>query len=213
MKLSEQAYRAFKTHLYAKDLRPGQFVSQRELVTLTGVPLGPMREALQKLESEGLVEMIPQRGIRLAEANPKLIRDAFGLRILIETAAARRLAETASQEALTALDTAHREIVRRARSGIDEALLDTAQSVDWDLHDTLVACLDNTLIWNTHKANSDRIRLIRLDSGMLTQGNLLDAMGEHLAVIDACRRREPDEAALAIEAHLSTAMRRAMGLL
>ena len=42
------------------------------------------------------------------------------------------------------------------------------------MHDTLVACLDNTLIWNAHKANSDRIRLIRLDSGMLTAGNLLD---------------------------------------
>ncbi len=213
MKLSEQAYRAFKTHLYAKDLRPGQFVSQRELVTLTGVPLGPMREALQKLESEGLVEMIPQRGIRLAEANPKLIRDAFGLRVLIETAAARRFAESAPDGDLAALEAAHRDIVARARSGIDEALLDSAQAVDWSLHDTLVACLDNTLIWNTHKANSDRIRLIRLDSGMLTAGNLLDAMDEHLAVIDACRRADADGAAAAIEAHLSTAMRRAMGLL
>ena len=213
MKLSEQAYRAFKSHLYAKDLRPGQFVSQRELVSLTGVPLGPMREALQKLESEGLVEMIPQRGIRLAEANPKLIRDAFGLRILIETAAARRFAETASEGALTSLETAHRDIVERARSGIDEALLESAQTVDWDLHDTLVACLDNALIWTTHKANSDRIRLIRLDSGMLNPGNLLDAMDEHLAVIDACKRGDSDEAAAAIEAHLSTAMRRAMGLL
>lgn len=212
MKLSEQAYRAFKAHLFAKDLRPGQFVSQRELVSLTGVPLGPMREALQKLEAEGLVEMIPQRGIRLAEANPKLIRDAFGLRILIETAAARHFAAVASDAAIAELDAAHRKIVAKAASGIDDTLLEAAQAVDWQLHDALVASLDNALIWNIHKSNCDRIRLIRLDSGMLTPPSLMDAMGEHLAVIDACQNREADDAAQAIEAHLATAMRRAMGL-
>lgn len=212
MKLSEQAYRAFKTHVFAKDLRPGQFVSQRELVALTGMPLGPMREALQKLESEGLVEMIPQRGIRLADANPKLIRDAFGLRILIETAAASHFAVTAPVEAIAALETAHRRIAEQIPAGIDEALLETAQSVDWAFHDSLVTSLDNALIWSAHKSNTDRIRLIRLDAGMLTAANLLDAMGEHLAVIDACRRRDAEDAAAAIEAHLSTAMRRAMGL-
>ena len=212
MKLSEQAYRSFKSHLFAKDLRPGQFVSQRELVSLTGVPLGPMREALQKLENEGLVEMIPQRGIKLADANPKLIRDAFGLRILIETQAARHFAAVASDDAIAALDAAHRQIVAKAASGIDDALLEAAQAVDWQLHDALVASLDNALIWNIHRSNSDRIRLIRLDSGMLTPPGLLDAMGEHLAVIDACQNRQADDAAQAIEAHLSTAMRRAMGL-
>ncbi len=212
MKLSEQAYRAFKSHLFAKDLRPGQFVSQRELVSLTGVPLGPMREALHKLENEGLVEMIPQRGIKLADANPKLIRDAFGLRILIETQAARHFAAVASDAAIAALDAAHRKIVAKAASGIDDRLLEAAQAVDWQLHDALVASLDNALIWNIHRSNSDRIRLIRLDSGMLTPTGLLDAIGEHLAVIDACQNREVDDAAQAIEAHLSTAMRRAMGL-
>ena len=171
-----------------------------------------LSRSLQKLESEGLVEMIPQRGIRWADANPKLIRDAFGLRILIETAAASHFAMTAAEDAIAALEAVHRRIVERAAADIDEALLETAQSVDWEFHDSLVASLDNALIWRTHKSNTDRIRLIRLDAGMLTPINLVDAMGEHLAVIDACHRRDAEDAAASIEAHLSTAMRRAMGL-
>lgn len=212
MKLSERAYKEFKNHVYARELRPGQFVSQRELVALTGVPLGPMREALHKLEAEGLVEMIPQRGIKVADASPKRIRDAFALRILIEKEAARRFASSATESQITTQEAKHRGVVQRARGGIDDALLEHAQAVDWGMHDAMVAALDNDLVWGIHKTNSDRIRLIRLDSGRLTQGNLLLAMEEHLALIAACRRRDPEAAAEAIEAHLSTAMRRAMGL-
>ena len=212
MKLSERAYDAFIKLVHAKELRPGQFVSQRELVTLTGIPLGPMREALHKLEAEGLVELIPQRGIMIAEASPKRIRDAFALRILIEKEAARRFAEGATDSLVTSLEAKHRGVVQRARNGIDDALLEHAQAVDWGMHDALVATLDNDLVWGIHRTNSDRIRLIRLDSGRLTQANLMSAMEEHLTVIAACRRRDQEAAAAAIEAHLTTAMRRAMGL-
>ena len=212
MKLSEQAYAGFIKLVHAKELRPGQFVSQRELAELTGVPLGPTREALHKLEAEGLVELIPQRGIMIAEASPKRIREAFALRILIEKDAARRFAEGASDSQITSLEAKHRGVIQRARAGIDDALLEHGQAVDWALHDALVATLDNDLVWSIHRTNSDRIRLIRLDSGRLTQANLLSAMEEHLVVIAACRRRDREAAAAAIESHLTTAMRRAMGL-
>ena len=212
MKLSELAYSQFKQLVFARDLRPGQFVSQRELVKLTGVPLGPMREALQRLQVEGLVQVIPQRGIKVADANPKLIRDAFNLRIVIEREAARTFAATASDGEFRALDEAHQAIVDRARAGIDDALLDDAQRVDRGMHDSIVERLDNALIWSIHQINSDRIRLIRLDHGLLTQDNLLKAMEEHLAVIAAWRRRAAAAAAAALETHLATAMRRAMGL-
>ncbi len=212
MKLSELAYSQFKQLVFARDLRPGQFVSQRELVKLTGVTLGPMREALQRLQVEGLVQVIPQRGIKVADANPKLIRDAFNLRIVIEREAARTFAATASDGEFRGLDEAHQAIVDRARAGIDDALLDDAQRVDRGMHDSIVERLDNALIWSIHQINSDRIRLIRLDHGLLTQDNLLKAMEEHLAVIAAWRRRDAAAAATALETHLATAMRRAMGL-
>jgi DNA-binding MarR family transcriptional regulator len=66
LKLREKAYDAFKQHLLARDILPGQFVSQRELVELTGLPLGAIRELVPRLEAEGLVERVAVAGDRRA---------------------------------------------------------------------------------------------------------------------------------------------------
>lgn len=213
VKLSQVAYQRFKERLFANDMRPGQFVSQRELAALTGVPLGPMREALQKLESVGLVRIIPQRGIRVADANLKMIRDTFHLRLMIEKEAVARFVDGAPDAAIDELETAHREILAQARAGRpDDALIAHAQSVDWHLHDTIVEHTGNEILFDIHTVNSDRIRLIRLDRGLLRPTFLATSIEEHLAVIEACKRRDEAAAVHAIELHIAMAMRRAMGL-
>ena len=212
MKLSEVAYNKFKEHLFAREVRPGQFVSQRELVKLTGIPLGPMREALQRLDGEGLVQIIPRRGIRVTEANLKLIRDTFHLRSIIEKEAARKFAECALAAEIQELEDAHVDIVERVEAGITDRLLKEAQEVDRHMHHTMVEALENEIISQIHSINTDRIKLIRLDHGLLTPSTLVQAMEEHLAVIRACKRRDDKGAEHAMEVHLSTALRRAMGL-
>lgn len=215
MKLSESAYLKFKEHLFAGDVRPGQFVSQRELVKLTGIPLGPMREALQRLEVEGLVQIVAQRGIQVIEASLRLIRDTYQLRIILEKEAAAKYAETATDAEIRDLEEAHRRVVDAAdKHGLNDALLQEAQDVDWRLHDSIVEALGNAVILRIHQINNDRIKLIRLAHGkltLITPGTFSHAMGEHLKVIAAIRRRDPAAAAVAMEDHLSTAMRRALG--
>lgn len=56
--------------------RPGQFISQRRLVELTGL-LGAIREAIPRLEAEGLIKTVPQRGLQVAHIDINLIREAF----------------------------------------------------------------------------------------------------------------------------------------
>ena len=69
--LRERAYGAFTEHLLAQDIRPGQFVSQRELVALTGFPLGAIRELIPRLEAEGLIVTVPQRGLQVLPRRPQ----------------------------------------------------------------------------------------------------------------------------------------------
>ena len=64
-KLRDQAYASFTQHLRDHELQPGQFISQRELVALTGHPLGAIRELIPRLEAEGLIRTVPQRGLSL----------------------------------------------------------------------------------------------------------------------------------------------------
>ena len=215
MKLSDSAYQKFKEHLFSGDIRPGQFISQRELVKMTGIPLGPVREAFQRLEVEGLVQIVPQRGIQVIEAGLRLIRDTYQLRMLIEKEAAAKFAENAGDEEIGALEQSHRSIIERAeRDGLDDTLLNDAQDVDWSLHDTIVAALGNAIVLKIHQINNDRIKLIRLAHGkltLITPGTFKHAMGEHMAVIEAFKQHDAAAAAEAIEDHLSTAMRRALG--
>ena len=216
MKLSDTAYEKFKQHLFAGDILPGQFISQRELVKLTGIPLGPVREALQRLEVEGLVQIVPQRGIQVVEAGLRFIRDTYQLRMLIEKEAAAKFAENASDAQIEALATEHRDILARAeREGLHDALLQQAQVIDWRLHDTIVEALGNGIVTDLHHLNNDRIKLIRLAHGsltLITPGTFYQAMEEHMSVIKALASHEAAAASAAIEQHLTTALHRALGL-
>ena len=98
MKLREKAYESFQQRLLALDLRPGQFVSQRELVALTGMPLGAIRELIPRLEADGLIVTIPQRGMQIAAVDLKLVRNAFQLRIILEKEAMANFAAKARDE-------------------------------------------------------------------------------------------------------------------
>src|SRR5262245_51521049 len=180
-RLRWQAYERFQQQLIASRIRPGQFVSQRELAALTNLPLGAIREVIPRLEAEGLLQTAPQRGLQIATVDVKLVRNAFQLRSIIEREAAAQFALTATDAELEELESSHRDIVARARRGITPALLEAAQAIDWGLHDRMVDALGNEIISNIYRVNSLRIRLIRLDRVMLDEQVLGPAMEEHLA--------------------------------
>ena len=207
-----QAYERFRQQLLAAKIRPGQFVSQRELAALTSLPLGAIREVIPRLEAEGLLVTVPQRGLQIANVDVKLVRNAFALRVALEKEAAAHFALSASDADLDALEAAHRDILRQAARGITPALLDAAQAVDWGLHDTMIDALGNEIISSIYRVNSLRIRLIRLDRVTLDKASLRPAMQEHLDFLAALRTRDPTRAVVAIEQHLTSARNRALGI-
>src|SRR5213594_2472970 len=73
-RLRWQAYERFQQQLIASRIRPGQFVSQRELAAPIGLPLGAIREVIPRLEAEGLLQTAPQRGLQIATVDVKLVR-------------------------------------------------------------------------------------------------------------------------------------------
>jgi len=207
-----QAYDRFEQELLAAKIRPGQFVSQRELSALMGLPLGAIREVIPRLEAEGLLRTVPQRGLQVANVDVKLVRNAFQLRLTLEKEAAAQFAQSATDAQVAALEAAHRDVLQRAAHGVTPALLAQAQAIDWGLHDTMIDALGNEIISAIYRVNSLRIRLIRLDRVTLDAEALRPAMEEHLTLLAALRSRDPQRAAAALEAHLTHARNRALGL-
>jgi DNA-binding GntR family transcriptional regulator len=209
--LREQAYGDIKRRLFTGELRPGQFVSQRELAELTGLPLAPVRDAIRRLEAEALVRVIPQRGIAITALDVDVVREAFELRRALESYAARRFCERGPVDLVVELGREMRRVAEAARHSFTSEIAEAALEVDWRLHDTIVAALDNRLYFEVHRVTFEKIRLLRANRAF-TRERLAEALVEHEAIIAALVGRDADAAAAAVERHLDIALRNAIGL-
>lgn len=216
-KLREKAYESFTQHLLAGTIRPGQFLSQRELTELTGLPLGAIRELIPRLEVEGLIITVPQRGMQVIHADVKLIRDAFQFRLFLEREAAAVFAQEASGEILRQLRKEHESVLAvfersAAKGGPGADLVSQAQSVDWKLHNTLIDFLGNPIIASAYRVNLLKLRIFRQEQTRLDESLVVPTMREHLVVLEALASRDPRKSADAIAAHILRARDRALGL-
>ncbi len=89
---AEQVYKELKKRIFLKDLRPGQRLPEAALAATLSVSRTPVREALRMLASEGLVDLIPNMGARLASPTLEEVRESYEVREHLETLAAGRAA-------------------------------------------------------------------------------------------------------------------------
>lgn len=213
MKLREQAYEAFTEHLLARRLLPGQFVTQRDLAALTGFPLGAIREMIPRLEAEGLVRAFAQRGLQVMGIDPRLVRDAFQLREVVETAALSLFVRRVADAELEAMRAELAAVQAAAAQGpVDATLLARAQATDWGFHDRVVEAMGNALIAGIHRVNAIRIRMMMHESVRLSAEVLPPSLGEHARILEALAVRDEAAALAALRAHLASARRRALGV-
>lgn len=210
--LRERAYEAFTERLLARDLEPGQFISQRKLVAATGFTLGAIRELVPRLEAEGLIRTVPQRGMQIANVDLSLVRDAFQFRLFLEREAVARFALSVGDDELARWRADHERVLERhGRDPVRPVLVD-AQAVDWSFHDRIIDALGNPIVTKAYRVNSIKIRLIRREQTRLDDGLLEPAMRDHLSVIAALEARDPRRAQEALAEHIDSARRRALEL-
>jgi DNA-binding GntR family transcriptional regulator len=215
-KLSQKAYESFTYHLSVKALRAGQMISQRQLVSLTGLPLGAIRELIPRLEAEGLIRTIPQRGMSIAEVGPKLVKDAFEFRLFLEIQAVKYFTKHASDNLIDKLLEETKDIIALCELGESpnnnsSKLIADAQTVDWNLHQQIIKTLNNKIIIDAYRVNSIKIRLIKLEQTSLTQANVVSTMKEHLDIIYAVQSRDQAAAKRAVVKHIENARSRVLG--
>lgn len=212
-KLREQAYESFTDRLLSQAIRPGQFISQRELVEITGMTLGAIRELVPRLEADGLIKTVPQRGMQVAHVDVNLVRNAFQFRLFMEREAAALYAVNATDTELASLRARHESVLKRAKKGLPPALVAEAQAVDYGLHDAVIDALGNEIMSNAYRVNNIKIRLIRQEATRLASDLVEPVMREHLGIIAAFETRNPIKAADALTAHITNARNRALGIL
>jgi DNA-binding GntR family transcriptional regulator len=210
--MRSDVYDQLKVRLFTGELRSGQFVSQRELTELLGTTLNPVREAIRKLEAEGLISVYAQRGIQIAEADPKSINDAYDYRLLLEICAVRHFIAVASREAVDV-------VVRGVEASLAAVESDPqrrevrlmAFERDYEFHKDLVDFQGNEIISKHYSLNAARLRLFRINIGE-PLARVGVAAQEHIGILDACRKRNTDLAISRLTKHIEISREHTLGL-
>jgi DNA-binding GntR family transcriptional regulator len=211
-RLSDVAYERILEVLFQQRLPAGAYVSQNELVELTGVPVGPLRDGLRVLEAEGILTIHPRAGIEFVKPGLELTRATYQFRSIVEGSAVAVYAETADEAAMAEIERRHRAAVATIEAeGLTEAARDELERLEELLHTSIIACLRNPLIDTSYRRIHNYLRLVRLDR-KLTAPLALRSLREHVAIIEACRNRNATAAQAALQAHFANALQRSMGL-
>jgi DNA-binding GntR family transcriptional regulator len=182
------------------DLPPGTAIDKAALCGRLGVSRFPVSEALGRLAAEGLVEVLPQRGTRVARIDLSDCRQAMFIRRALETEAVRAVAPHTDAALLAALDRNMRE--QEGALGADYS--SRFHQLDLEMHELLLGELGFERV--RHAVEAARASLDRARLFMCTPARQASTFAEHKAIVTAFRQRDPDAAAAAMENHLDAVM-------
>ena len=194
--LADQAYGHLKQMIFDFALMPGDRCSESELAQRLAVSRTPLRQALQRLEREGFLQVMPKIGWRVASLDFDTFDELYDLRVLIECHAARLLSQAESRAGLAPL--AEVWLVPPAER-LDEGA--EVGRLDERFHAQLVHASGNREMSRVHGEITERIRIIRrLD---FTKPARVEATyDEHARILRAITRRRADEAQRLLRAHI-----------
>lgn len=182
------------------DLPPGTAIDKAALCARLGVSRFPVSEALGRLAAEGFVEVLPQRGTRVARIDLADCRQAMFMRRALETEAARVLAPSADAALLIALE----RNLREQEGALGNDYSTRFHQLDLALHELLLNFLGYDRV--RHAVEAARGSLDRARLFMCTPQRQLATLGEHSAIIAALKKRDSDAAAGAMGRHLDAVM-------
>ena len=211
MLLRDLAYQRFKEALYLNKLKPGQFISQRQLCELLDVPLGPIREALQRISEAGFVNIIDKRGIQIVETTPKRLLDAYELRIILELAAIRKGVPLEVIDQIKQSQKSAENMLQGLRDPLPNDVAFQYLEIGWEFDELIVNSMENLLVSETFKLTLDKIKVARLREKSTVE-QFEAVQNEHQTIIDAMCAGENEQAAQLMEDHLKKVLKRGLGI-
>ncbi len=191
---AEQAYLTLKQALRERWLNPGQRLREVDIAELLGMSRTPVREALRRLESDGLIVVQGRRGFVVNSLSRQQVSDLYVMREVLEGTAARLAAQQASTQEIQLLMHFQEQL-----ESCDEA--EEFARLDRELHDTIYNAAHNSYLLSALNALADALLLL----GRTTYVNpdrRRDSVQEHRALVQAIAARDPDAAEAAARAHI-----------
>ena len=193
--IAERAYQAIKTAILEGHFLPGARIKAEELAESLGTSRMPVREGLNRLAAEGLVEGLPHRGFRVKQFKPEEIEEIHMIRTNLETMSIRIAISKATEEDISELD----EIVSQMETLLVSGDISEVIALNREFHIFLYQLTGLkhlqeilTRLWNFFPRYAYRT----------VPGRVEAAMKEHRQLVDAFKERNIEAAQEAIKLHI-----------
>jgi len=201
MNRGEIAVIEIRKRIIAGEMKPGHRLKEKELCQLFGLSRTPVREALKRLETEGLVTISPNRGARVVKLTKSDLSHLYEMLFTIEGAAARLACSAISEAQIGKLMEYHEWFIQ----GMKENNYKHLRQVNYQFHKLITEATGNPYLMESW--SNLRLLWTRLSDLMLSPRfpEIVKAsLEEHLEIANSFRKRNPAAAEFAMRSHLET---------
>ncbi|MCX8230762.1 MAG: GntR family transcriptional regulator [Alphaproteobacteria bacterium] len=199
--LAEEAISKLRRLILLGDLVPGSAVRERNMAEFLGISRTPLREAVQQLAVEGLIEYSATR--RPFVANPTIddIRGGMTVMAALEALAGEQACLSVTDAEINQIGALHERMMKTSGSGKPLEFFET----DMEFHHAIISATHNTVLKDIHSQVNARLWRVRfLSSRMNTRRD--KTLSQHGEIFDSVLARDPKRAAKAMSGHLETGL-------
>lgn len=200
---ADRAFQTLQSDITRGGIKPGAKISETELANRYGISRGPLREAMQRLESRGLIERIPHVGTRVVSLNLNELLEIYQVREALEGLACRLAAENMTDEEISSLALLLEK--HAADTEVQSGQAYFQKEGDLDFHYQIVKGAKNDHL--AKQILSELYHLLRMYRYQcsLSEGRPQRALKEHFAILDAIADRDGDLAEMLMRKHIRQA--------
>jgi DNA-binding GntR family transcriptional regulator len=200
--LYEEVAELLRQRIFARELEPGSWIDELRIAEALGISRTPLREALKVLAAEGLVTMKVRRGAYVTEVSEKDLRDVYHLLALLESDAARVVAQNASTEQMAQISALHQDLEKATHDR------DHFFEINETFHMLLLEIANNR--WRDQMvADLRKVMKLNRHSSLFKEGRIEQSLAEHRAIVQALTERQPEQAAERMSAHFMNGLQAA----
>ena len=187
--LRDVVFNTLRQAILRGELKPGERLMEIQLANKLGVSRTPIREALRKLELEGLVNMVPRKGAEVADITEKSLRDVLEVRKALEELSVQLACEKITEEEIEEL----KRVAERFKDTLNDQDVTKIAEADVAFHDVIYTATDNqklSLLLNNLREQMYRYRVEYLKK----EEAYPQLIAEHEELIDNISKRNKEEA-------------------
>jgi DNA-binding GntR family transcriptional regulator len=195
--LHDEAAERLRELIRAGELESRARVNEFELAERFGVSRTPLREAIKILATEGLLELLPNRGARVASVSPEEVDEIMEVVAGLEATAADLACRAITDEEIASIEVKHLAMVEAWKRGDDPAYF----TLNREIHEAIMQASRNATLQGIYANLSGRIQRARY-SAHKTPAQWKKAVGEHEQMIRLLKRRDGERLALVLRDHI-----------